>query len=82
MLEDRCLDPLSFPWFRQAAPLQGLRTGMGAIEIGAQRRRGRHLDTAPGQALLQLTQQILRCRITQPLGRVLHHPMDFHQPRR
>jgi hypothetical protein len=42
VLEDRRLDPLSFPWFSQAAPLLAFRTGMGTIEIGAQRRRGRH----------------------------------------
>ena len=82
VLEDRRLDPLSFPWFSQAALLQGLRTGMGTIEIGAQRWRGGHLDATPAETLLQLIEQILRCRITQPLGRVLHHPMDFHQPRR
>jgi hypothetical protein len=82
VLQDRRLDLFGLAWFRQRAPLQALRTGMGAIKNGAQRRRSRHLDAAPGQTFLQLTQQIQRCRISQPLGHVLHHPVDLHQPRR
>ena len=56
VLKDRCLDLFGLARFRQRAPLQALHTGMGAIKNGAQRRRGRHRDAAPGQAFLQLTQ--------------------------
>ena len=82
MLQDRRLDQLRLARLRQAAPLQRLQPRPGAIEIGPQRQRPSRLDPAPGQPLLQFGQQVLGRRISQPLGGVLHHPVDFHQPRR